>query len=210
MRCLVEAWWAKEIIGRGSGDGVGGISDGGGPYKRVEQAQSLRRKCHTMKRQDEVNPRETYPNLICYLVLLAYCTLLPVAVSKPKVLGVHLRGTDKRSTVGGRVIEPKEHFPYVDNFLAEYGSDALVFVATDSTKFLEKMQRRYGDRIRHYEVGGGPSRHNIIIIVDKHRLTPQTCNDPLAWPPPSLRRKCIKRTTDFFFRFIWMYIQMLM
>ena len=66
------------------------------------------------------------------------------------------------------MIEPKEHFAYVDDFLAEHGSDALVFVATDSAKFLEKMQRRYGDRIRHYEVGVGPGWNNRI----NHRQTP--------------------------------------
>jgi hypothetical protein len=97
VRCLVDAWWAWEIVG----------SDGGGGGRG----------------------------------------------SDPKVLGVHLRGTDKRSSVGGRVVEPKEHFAYVDAFLATHGPTALVFVATDSEKFLEKMQKKYGARVRHYEVG---------------------------------------------------------
>ena len=104
VRCAVEAWWRREILGgREGGETEGGKGSKGG---------------------DE---------------------------TVPKVLGVHLRGTDKRDAVGGRVVEPKEHFPLIDDFLERHGSTSLVFVATDDARFLDKMRRRYGDRMRHYE-----------------------------------------------------------
>ena len=143
VRCLVEAWWAREILGdpsgsgglSGSGGDGGGGGGGGGGGESAGGGNAA-------------------------------------AAAAPKVIGVHLRGTDKRNAVGGRVIEPKEHFAYVDAFLSEHGAGALVFVATDSDKFLEKMKRRYGERIRHYEVrNGAGSSKPFIFFFFSTRIT---------------------------------------
>ena len=142
VRCLVEAWWAREILGDpsnwGGSGGSGGSGGGGGGESAGESAGGGN----------------------------------AAAAAAPKVIGVHLRGTDKRNAVGGRVIEPKEHFAYVDAFLAEHGAGALVFVATDSDKFLEKMKRRYGERIRHYEVRSGAG--SSVPFTKKKKSTHMT------------------------------------
>ncbi len=62
------------------------------------------------------------------------------------VLGVHLRGTDK--THSGGIVYPSAYFPYIDHFLATH-RDVGLFVATDSPRFLEEVEARYGERAAH-------------------------------------------------------------
>lgn len=74
-----------------------------------------------------------------------------------KVLGVHLRGTDKNTRHDGRsmdaplafrrIIGPDEYWPVVDCYLKRHPS-ALVFVATDQRQFLDAFIERYGDKVR--------------------------------------------------------------
>ena len=59
------------------------------------------------------------------------------------VLGIHLRGTDKR--FGGRKIPPKEHFPYIDYFIKHM--NAKIFLATDDPAYLIILKKTYGDRV---------------------------------------------------------------
>lgn len=70
------------------------------------------------------------------------------------VLGVHLRGTDKGkylATAGsGRAVRPAEYAPYVRAFLDAHGSNASVFVATDSPSYLAEVLASWpAGRIRH-------------------------------------------------------------
>lgn len=62
----------------------------------------------------------------------------------PRVLGVHLRGTDKgrylQTAGSGAQIGPREYEPYVLAFLRAHGEDARVFVATDSPAFLAEVR----------------------------------------------------------------------
>lgn len=51
-----------------------------------------------------------------------------------KVLGVHMRGTDKQCTIGGAVIPPSSYSPLMDAYLRA-NTGAVVAVATDSPKF---------------------------------------------------------------------------
>ncbi len=67
-----------------------------------------------------------------------------------RVIGVHLRGTDKGTAplppVLMRIIKPREYFPYIDEYTQQNGP-CKIFVATDQTQFLDQMKARYGDRI---------------------------------------------------------------
>ncbi|NVJ48094.1 MAG: hypothetical protein HWE07_13245 [Cytophagia bacterium] len=75
-----------------------------------------------------------------------------------KVLGMHLRGTDKSVRFDGkphevpeifrRIIPPEEYFPFIDRFLIHYPEGKL-FVATDQKQFLLTLLERYGKRIIH-------------------------------------------------------------
>jgi hypothetical protein len=61
---------------------------------------------------------------------------------KTKVIGIHLRGTDKggaQSENGRRQIQLEEYLPYLYRYLEVY-PDALVFAASDSWSFLESLK----------------------------------------------------------------------
>ena len=66
------------------------------------------------------------------------------------LLGLHIRGTDKIRNVGGRVVPPNEYLPLVDMFLRRH-EDALIYLATDSPKFLKQMQAQHGERLIVYD-----------------------------------------------------------
>ena len=57
------------------------------------------------------------------------------------VLGVHVRGTDKRSKHRA-IVPPERYFPLVDAYLAR--PNAKVFLATDDAKFRRRFADRYG------------------------------------------------------------------
>jgi len=69
------------------------------------------------------------------------------------VLGLHLRGTDKRRVANhrllSRIIGPEKYRPFVDEYLEEH-PEAKVFVATDQQQFLEQMKGWYGERVLSY------------------------------------------------------------
>ena len=71
-----------------------------------------------------------------------------------RILGVHMRGTDKGTADAGpslmRVVKPAEYFPHIDAYAEEHGA-CKVFVATDQEQFLDQMRARYGDRILSYQ-----------------------------------------------------------
>lgn len=70
------------------------------------------------------------------------------------VLGIHLRGTDKGTARGPielmRIVEPKEYFPHIDDYLRKSG-DCKIFVATDQVQFVDTIRKRYGSRVMSYE-----------------------------------------------------------
>ena len=71
-----------------------------------------------------------------------------------KVLGIHMRGTDKGSAKLSpelmRIIKPREYFPYIDEYIHKH-SNCKIFVATEQQQFLRQMTSRYGERILSYE-----------------------------------------------------------
>uniref|UniRef100_A0A7S3SED9 Alpha 1,4-glycosyltransferase domain-containing protein n=2 Tax=Emiliania huxleyi TaxID=2903 RepID=A0A7S3SED9_EMIHU len=72
------------------------------------------------------------------------------STGRPVVLGVHLRGTDKKASIGGRIVQPAEYFPWIDAFFAKHeprAGRALLFLATDDQAFLAQVVQRYGDRV---------------------------------------------------------------
>lgn len=54
-----------------------------------------------------------------------------------RVLGAHLRGTDK---VWGTKVEPARYFGYFEQWLRHYGSDARILVATDDSIWLDEVR----------------------------------------------------------------------
>ena len=73
---------------------------------------------------------------------------------RKKVLGIHMRGTDKGSAKLSpelmRIIKPREYFPYIDEYIRKH-SNCKIFVATEQQQFLRQMTSRYGERILSYE-----------------------------------------------------------
>ncbi len=67
-----------------------------------------------------------------------------------KVVGVHMRGSDKGSADASpqlsRIIPPEEYFPHIDRFL-EQAPDGKIFLATEQAQFVDEMRARYGDTL---------------------------------------------------------------
>ena len=73
-------------------------------------------------------------------------TALAASGERPKLIAVHMRGTDKQCSIGGPKIPAAEHFPLIDAYLANHPG-SLVFVATDAPSTAKIMRQRYGDRL---------------------------------------------------------------
>ena len=109
----------------------------------------------------------------------------------PFVVGVHMRGTDKASDIGGAIVPPAAYYRFIDQQLVVGGPRALVFLATDSPRFVEDARRKYGARLRHTRAirseknaflsddggfdggeadsgdgGHGPARKGMDVLVD--------------------------------------------
>jgi len=63
-----------------------------------------------------------------------------------KVIGLHIRGTDKQCSIGGPIIPPSNYYPLVDLYIEQHPA-ALIFLATDSPTFLADVKSRYGGRV---------------------------------------------------------------
>mmetsp|Transcript_5788 Transcript_5788/g.18075 ORF Transcript_5788/g.18075 Transcript_5788/m.18075 type:complete len:1617 (+) Transcript_5788:79-4929(+) len=62
------------------------------------------------------------------------------------VVGVHMRGTDKKAEIGGEIVPPQRYMFHIDSHLRER-PHALIFLATDSPLFLRLMRERYGAKV---------------------------------------------------------------
>jgi hypothetical protein len=58
-------------------------------------------------------------------------------------IGVHIRGTDKDGSIGGRKIEPSEYYVYID-YLMKKEPDARIFLATDDPRYFAEFAAKYG------------------------------------------------------------------
>lgn len=67
-----------------------------------------------------------------------------------RVLGIHVRATDKQAHIGGRQILSEEYFPHIDNYFRKYPG-ARLFCATDSPRELEKIKNRYPEKSWYYD-----------------------------------------------------------
>jgi len=64
-----------------------------------------------------------------------------------KVLGVHMRGTDKFLS---RKVEPEEYFSYIDSYISAQealGHTVAIFLATDDTSYRSRTVTKYGSRV---------------------------------------------------------------
>jgi hypothetical protein len=70
-----------------------------------------------------------------------------------RVLGVHMRGTDKGSAKLlpelMRIVKPREYFRHIDEYTDRYGY-CKIFVATEQQQFLHQITARYGNRVISY------------------------------------------------------------
>ena len=72
-----------------------------------------------------------------------------------KMLGVHIRGTDKGSALGvpkqlSRIVPPAEYFSRIDEYLYKH-PNAGIFLATDQMQFRRVLKARYGERVVFYD-----------------------------------------------------------
>ena len=71
-----------------------------------------------------------------------------------RVLGIHMRGTDKGSAKLSpelmRIVKPREYFRHIDEYTDRHGY-CKIFVATEQQQFLHQITARYGDRVLSYQ-----------------------------------------------------------
>lgn len=77
-------------------------------------------------------------------------------MSQHRVLGIHVRGTDKETDNHGnqyveidrlsKIIAPAKYFPSVDKYIQCY-PDCKIFVATDQVQYLDQFIERYNSRV---------------------------------------------------------------
>jgi len=82
-----------------------------------------------------------------------------------KVIGVHVRGTDKNPVIGGAIQPPELYFPAIDTLL-EASPESCIFAATDQQQFAQSLISRYGDRVSMYESLRSPSELNVFLDTD--------------------------------------------
>ena len=75
--------------------------------------------------------------------------MLALGEQRP-VLGLHLRGTDKMSRIGGRIMGPERYRPLIQHYMQKR-PDAVLLLASDSPTFVAEMQREYGQRLVVYD-----------------------------------------------------------
>ena len=67
-----------------------------------------------------------------------------------RVLGLHIRGTDKGCASEARhiskIIPPEKYFPHIDEYIQQHPG-AKIFLATDQAQYVEQMQAKYASRI---------------------------------------------------------------
>ncbi|MEM1245690.1 MAG: hypothetical protein AAGK22_04935 [Acidobacteriota bacterium] len=87
-----------------------------------------------------------------------------------RVLGLHMRGTDK----GGagpvqphlsRVMTPDKYYPLIERDTQEHG-EGRIFLATDQRQFVELLRQRYGDRVLALEAIRSDSSINPFQVSD--------------------------------------------
>ncbi|MEM1249041.1 MAG: nodulation protein NodZ [Acidobacteriota bacterium] len=86
-----------------------------------------------------------------------------------RVLGVHMRGTDKGTADGPpelmRIVRPPEYFPHIDAYTEEHGP-CQIFIATDQKQFVEELEERYGDRVLAYDAFRASGIRNPFEMQD--------------------------------------------
>lgn len=67
-----------------------------------------------------------------------------------RMLGVHMRGTDKGAAIASdetnRKVGPAAYYEEIDQYIAKH-DDCRIFVATDQEQYLEAMTERYPERV---------------------------------------------------------------
>jgi hypothetical protein len=96
--------------------------------------------------------RVTMPILCKLHAFAAKHKFMPPGRAGRRILGVHIRGTDK--VWGGEVIGPDSYHILIRKYLAKYPeADTAVFLASDQPAFIETMKANpdYGHRIITYD-----------------------------------------------------------
>lgn len=79
------------------------------------------------------------------------------------VIGIHIRGSDKKEIVGGRMIHPHEYYPYIEYMTNKYENSKL-FLATDDQTYFDIFVKKYSNRCKYIN---GILRSKINVFADK-------------------------------------------
>jgi GT2 family glycosyltransferase len=122
-----------------------------------------------------------------------------------KVIGVHMRGTDKGTASLPRhlmrIVKPQEYFKYIDDYTQE-NSPAKIFVATDQQQFLSQVRNRYGGRVLSYDAKRATGLLNPFQVKgDGYRKGEDVLIDCLLLSRTNFLLKCTSAVGEIAFYF---------
>lgn len=87
---------------------------------------------------------------------------------KPKILGIHSRGTDFKDRVLGHPIAvlPEDYFEYIDKIISNYD---YIFLATEDSDNLNEFKEKYGDKLIYHKdiVRSDKGKNPVVEQVNK-------------------------------------------
>ncbi len=118
-----------------------------------------------------------------------------------KVIGVHMRGTDKGTARLTpelmKIVKPSEYFSYIDEYTKRHG-ECKIFVATDQKQFLQQMRSRYGDRVLSRDtVRVSGLRNAFQLAGDGYRKGEEVLIDCLLLSRTDYLLKCTSAVGEF-------------
>ena len=122
-----------------------------------------------------------------------------------KVIGVHMRGTDKGTASLPRhlmrIVKPPEYFRYIDDY-ARANGPARIFVATDQQQFLSQVRNRFGERVLSYDSKRATGLLNPFQVKgDGYRKGEDVLIDCLLLSRTNFLLKCTSAVGEFAFYF---------
>ena len=68
------------------------------------------------------------------------------------IIGCHIRGTDKKSHIGGDKICPTDYYKYIDYLLKKNNDkNVKIFLATDDSHYFNEFTSGYKDKVKYYD-----------------------------------------------------------
>ena len=114
------------------------------------------------------------------------------------IIGCHIRGTDKKSHIGGNKIGPNEYYKYIDYLLKQH-KNAKIFLATDDCEYFTEFIDVYKDRVKYYDDVVRSEKNAFLdsSIKDNYKKGEDVLIDCLLLSKCDFLLKCSSAVSEF-------------